>query len=66
MIQNLVNCDRWSLGKAARALGADPATVWRWCKNGVKVEGERIRLNIIGLAGGYSPPRRHVTSSSRP
>ncbi|MGH7134800.1 MAG: helix-turn-helix domain-containing protein, partial [Pirellulales bacterium] len=43
------------LGRAARKLGKDPATLWRWREQGVRVRGteQRVRLAMVRLGGRW-------------
>lgn len=43
------------LGRAARKLGKDPATLWRWREQGVRVIGteRRVKLAMVRLGGRW-------------
>ena len=43
------------LGRAARRLGKDPATLWRWRHDGVRVRGtdRRVKLRMVRLGGRW-------------
>jgi hypothetical protein len=46
---------------AARGCGqANPATVWRWCTLGVRVRGERLRLQHVRIGAYFYTSRQAI------
>lgn len=42
---------RIGVAAAGKLLGVAPVTAWRWCRRGVLVRGERVRLEALRLGG---------------
>jgi hypothetical protein len=51
---------RWSHDQAARELGVNPTTSWRWARGDTKVPAATARLLEMMLRGAWQPLKRRA------
>jgi hypothetical protein len=62
LVDRLLGEDRIGTAAAGRLVGADQATITRWCQQGVRLpDGSRLKLEYLRVGGRLLTSRQAIT-----